>query len=111
MSGGIRINELRLAGSATSQRSYGASFRSRPGGSFLPLSVIAGPTQTGKSSIADFIKPGSTDEVVGLSVPQREDVLAGVENGACRRLPFTAPEGHLSDATLSHVVGGVGGVR
>ena len=55
MSGGIRINELRLAGSATSQRSYGASFRSQPGGSFLPLSVIAGPTQTGKSSIGAFL--------------------------------------------------------
>lgn len=74
MSGGIRINELRLAGSATSQRSYGASFRSQPGGSFLPMSVIAGPTQTGKSSIADFIKYC----LGGDEHPQHPEVLAAV---------------------------------
>jgi hypothetical protein len=74
VSGGIRINELRLAGSSTSQRSYGASFRSQPGGSFLPLSVIAGPTQTGKSSIADFIKYClGADEY-----PQHPEVIAAV---------------------------------
>lgn len=53
---GIRINELRLSGPPGTDRTYGAEFRGTPGGSFRPLSVIAGPSQTGKTTIIDFIK-------------------------------------------------------
>lgn len=76
MSSGIRINELRLASAVGSDATYGASLRATPGGSFRPLSVIAGPSQTGKTSIVDFIQYclGAKEH------PQHPEVLAAVRS-------------------------------
>jgi hypothetical protein len=72
---GIRINELCLAGAAGSDRTYRAEFR--PDGAesgFRPLSVIAGPSQTGKTTIIDFIRYCLGDD----SHPQHEEVIHAV---------------------------------
>jgi len=53
---GVRVVELFLAGSAGGGKSYGAEFRVSEGRSFRPLSVIAGPSLTGKTSIVDYIR-------------------------------------------------------
>jgi hypothetical protein len=71
---GIRINELRLVGSAGSEQAYGASFRKTEGGSFRPLSVIAGPASTGKTTIVDFIRYCLGDD----GYPQHPEVVAAV---------------------------------
>lgn len=71
---GIRVNELLLAGVAGTDRTYGTSFRSVAGGGFRPLSVIAGQSQTGKSSIVDFIRYCLGDS----SHPQNDEVRAAV---------------------------------
>lgn len=52
---GIRVRELRLLGASGSERQYGAGFRTGAG-SWRPLSIIAGPSLTGKTSIADFVR-------------------------------------------------------
>ncbi|MFM1724427.1 MULTISPECIES: AAA family ATPase [Rhodococcus] len=67
---GIRINELRLGGLPGVNRAYGAEFRNGDGGGFRPLSIIAGPSQTGKTTIIDFIK-----YCLGASRhPQKEEI-------------------------------------
>lgn len=71
---GIRLSELVLAGLASSQRTYGASFREEPEGRWRPLSVIAGPSQTGKTTIIDFIRYC----LDGSEHPQHPEVLASV---------------------------------
>ena len=71
---GIRLAELILAGLAFSQRSYGASFREAPKGKWQPLSIIAGPSQTGKTTIIDFIRYC----LDGSEHPQHPEVLASV---------------------------------
>lgn len=76
MSSGIRINELRLAGAVGSGAAYGASLRATAGGSFKPLSIIAGPSQTGKTSIVDFIQYC----LGGRDHPQHPEVLAAVRS-------------------------------
>ncbi len=53
---GIRLSQLRLAGATGSGRSYGISFLDGDRESWRPLSVIAGPSQTGKTSAIDFIR-------------------------------------------------------
>ncbi|TDD58837.1 DNA recombination protein RecN [Kribbella antibiotica] len=71
---GIRIGQLRLAGSTGSDRTYGVSFRERS--TIRSLSVIAGPSQTGKTTILDYIRyclGGSTH-------PQHEEVLQAVRS-------------------------------
>jgi DNA repair exonuclease SbcCD ATPase subunit len=73
---GIRINELRLAGLPGSDKTYGASFRTKDGGGFRPLSVIAGPSLTGKTTIIDFIAyclGGSTH-------PQKDEIRDAVRS-------------------------------
>lgn len=51
---GLRIRRLLLAGSILRERNYGVSFLDEHG-NVRPLSVIAGPSQTGKTSVAEFI--------------------------------------------------------
>lgn len=72
--GGIRLVELRLDGSAVASRSYGVSFRGQGALPWRPLSVIAGPSQTGKTTIADFIRYCLGDD----EHPQHPEVLAKV---------------------------------
>lgn len=74
MTTGIRITELRLGGASGSGRTYGVEFRVSEGGSFRPLSIIAGPSLTGKTSIIDFIKYCLGDD----EHPQHAEVLAAV---------------------------------
>lgn len=77
MSTGIRINELKLTGGPGSAAPYGASFRvTSPDGSFRPLAIIAGPSQTGKTSIIDFIKYCLGDDVH----PQHPEILTAVRS-------------------------------
>jgi len=71
---GIRITELRLAGATGTQKTYGTGFRPKGGETFRPLSVIAGPAMTGKTSIIDFIKYCLGDD----EHPQHAEVLAAV---------------------------------
>lgn len=52
---GIRVNELRLGGVPGTDHRYGAAFRDAHGGGFRPLSIIAGPSLTGKTTIIDFV--------------------------------------------------------
>lgn len=74
MTTGIRINELVLVGTAGSGRTYGASFRLHDEGSYRPLSVIAGPSLTGKTSIVDFIRYCLGDD----NHPQHPEILPAV---------------------------------
>ncbi|MCV7175449.1 ATP-binding protein [Mycolicibacterium sphagni] len=77
MSTGIRVNELRLVGGPESERSYGATFRTiSPDGGFRPLSIIAGPSLTGKTSIIDFIKYCLGDD----EHPQHTEILTAVRS-------------------------------
>lgn len=68
---GIRLCKLRLAGAVGSRRSYDISFLDHDGESWRPLSVIAGPSQTGKTSVVDFVRYclGDSDH------PQHPEVL------------------------------------
>ncbi|MCC8245058.1 hypothetical protein [Saccharothrix luteola] len=71
---GIRLVELKLSGLAATRRSYGVSFRDHEDVAWRPLSVIAGPSQTGKTSVVDFARYclGSDQH------PQHPEVLASV---------------------------------
>ncbi|WP_157172798.1 DNA recombination protein RecN [Nocardia exalbida] len=71
---GIRLAELRLGGLAATSRSYQVDFRDSDRVSWRPLSVIAGPSQTGKTSVIDFVRycMGDTEH------PQHPEVLAAV---------------------------------
>lgn len=71
---GIRLVELRLDGRAASGHSYGVSFRARDGVSWRPLSVIAGPSQTGKTTVVDFVRYCLGDD----EHPQHPEVLTKV---------------------------------
>jgi hypothetical protein len=71
---GVRITELRLAGATGTDKTYGTAFRPKDGETFRPLSVIAGPAMTGKTSIIDFIKYCLGDN----EHPQHAEVLAAV---------------------------------
>lgn len=73
---GIRINELRLGGLPGTDKTYGASFRGADGGGFRPLSVIAGPSLTGKTTIVDFIMYCLGDK----SHPQKDEVRDAVRS-------------------------------
>lgn len=70
---GIRVRKLRLAGSSASGRSYAVSFLGEDD-ALRGLSVIAGGTQTGKTSIVDFIRYC----LGGDKHPQHPEVLANV---------------------------------
>lgn len=71
---GIRLTELVLAGLAASDRTYGVSFREHPDSEWRPLSIIAGPSQTGKTTVIDFIRYC----LDGSEHPQHPEVLASV---------------------------------
>lgn len=72
---GIRVQELLLSGPSATQRDYGVSFRGTDGG-WQGLSVIAGPTQTGKTSVADFIRYCLGDD----EHPQHPEILTAVRS-------------------------------
>lgn len=74
MTTGIRVTELRLAGATGTNKTYGTGFRPQDGKTFRPLSVIAGPAMTGKTSIIDFIKYCLGDN----EHPQHAEILAAV---------------------------------
>lgn len=74
MTTGIRITELRLAGASGTDKTYGSGFRAQAGGTFRPMSVIAGPSLTGKTSIIDFVKYCLGDD----EHPQHAEILAAV---------------------------------
>lgn len=76
MSTGIRVNELKLAGTAGTDKVYGASFRTGPGEGFRPLSVIAGAFSTGKTTIVDYIRYCLGDD----EHPQHPEVVAAVRS-------------------------------
>lgn len=71
---GIRLRRLRLAGSTGNGRSYEVSFLDEDLESWRPLSIIAGPTQTGKTSVADFVRYCLGDD----EHPQHPEILANV---------------------------------
>ena len=54
MSRGIRVSELRLASAPGRNRTYGVSFVNETG-NIRPLSIVAGASQTGKTSIIEYI--------------------------------------------------------
>lgn len=54
MTSGIRVSELLLASSPGRDKTYGVSFRDESG-RIRPLSIIAGASQTGKTSIIEYI--------------------------------------------------------
>ncbi len=112
---GIRIRQLRLSGATGANRSYGARFDTGAGG-VRPLSVIAGPSQTGKTSIADFIRyclgddehPQHPEVIAYIRAALLETVLADqvttIERAAAGPAStfasvWQAPIGELSDAT------------
>lgn len=70
---GIRIQELLLTGPTGKHRDYGVSFRGTDG-EWRGLSIIAGPTQTGKTSVADFIKYCLGSD----QLPQHPEILTAV---------------------------------
>ena len=71
---GVRLVELKLSGLAAANRSYGVGFRDRDGVPWRPLSVIAGPSQTGKTAVVDFVRYCLGD----AEHPQHPEVLASV---------------------------------
>jgi hypothetical protein len=71
---GIRLRELRLTGATGSDRSYGVSFLDLERQSWRPLSIIAGPSQTGKTSVVDFVRYCLGD----AEHPQHQEILAYV---------------------------------
>lgn len=73
---GIRIKELRLGGVPGTDRTYGANFRPRTGDGFRPLSVIAGPSLTGKTTIVDFIMYVLGDR----THPQKDEIRDAVRS-------------------------------
>lgn len=83
---GIRINELRLAGSTGSKRSYTVSFR-RDGASWRALSVIAGPSQTGKTSVVEYLLYCLGDD----EYPQHREMLTSVR-GVLAELELSGDE-------------------
>ncbi|MFI1240323.1 hypothetical protein [Nocardia salmonicida] len=72
----IRLAELRLGGLAATSRSYHVDFRNDDRDSWRPLSVIAGPSQTGKTSVIDFVRYCMGDN----EHPQHPEVLAAVRS-------------------------------
>ena len=68
---GIRLCKLRLTGATGSGRSYDISFLDEDHESWRPLSVIAGPSQTGKTSVIDFVRYCLDDS----DHPQHPEVL------------------------------------
>lgn len=71
----LRIRELRLAGVPGTDSTYGLSFKDN-NGEWRPLSIIAGPSQTGKTSVADFIRYCLGDD----EHPQHPEILGAVRS-------------------------------
>ncbi len=71
----LRLRVLRLAGVPGKEDSYGVSFTDDRG-EWRPLSIIAGPSQTGKSSIAGFVKYCLGDD----EQPQHPEIIGAVRS-------------------------------
>lgn len=71
----LRIRELLLAGVPGTHSTYGLSFKD-DSGEWRPLSIIAGPSQTGKTSVADFIRYCLGDD----EHPQHPEILGAVRS-------------------------------
>lgn len=72
--GGVRLRELRLTGIA-GKGPYGVKFVDEDG-RWQPLSVIAGPSHTGKTSIADFVRYLLGDD----EHPQHPEIVGAVRS-------------------------------
>ncbi|SCG49201.1 hypothetical protein GA0070619_2272 [Micromonospora zamorensis] len=79
---GIRLVELLLAGATGANRTYGVSFREPDGSLWRPMSVIAGPSQTGKTSVVDFIRYCLGDN----EHPQHPEILGFVRSALLETL-------------------------
>ncbi|MEO3821208.1 DNA recombination protein RecN [Plantactinospora sp. B24E8] len=73
---GIRLRKLRLAGATGTGRHYDVSFMDSRDEAWRGLSVIAGPSQTGKTSVVDFVRYCLGDD----EHPQHPEVLAHVRS-------------------------------
>jgi len=71
---GIRILRLGLKGSLASSRSYHVNFVDASTGRWRPLAIVAGPSSTGKTSVADFIRYNLGAE----HHPQHPEVIGAV---------------------------------
>ena len=74
---GIRLLQLSLTGSSARPSSYGVRF-ARGDEKWRPLSIIAGPSQTGKTSIIDFVRYCLGDN----EHPEHPEVTAAVRYAA-----------------------------
>jgi hypothetical protein len=75
---GIRIKRLRLSGMSTTSANYEVSFTSdgSNGNDFRPLSIISGQSQTGKTTIVDFILYALGDD----HVPRHDEIRSNVRS-------------------------------
>lgn len=71
----LRLRALRLAGIPGKAGPYGVSFTDRHN-EWLPLAIIAGPSQTGKSSVAGFVKYCLGDD----EQPQHPEIIGAVRS-------------------------------
>lgn len=71
---GLRILRLVLRGSLASSRSYGVNFTDTSTGTWRPMAIVAGPSSTGKTSVADFIRYNLGAE----NHPQHPEVMGSV---------------------------------
>jgi hypothetical protein len=71
---GIRLSELRLTGAGVHDGPYTVSFLDERRLSWRPLSIIAGPSQTGKTSVIDFARYCLGDD----NHPQHPEILTHV---------------------------------
>jgi hypothetical protein len=71
---GIRLRRLQLAGSSSSGRRYGVSFMSSSDDTRRSISIIAGPSQTGKTSVVEFVLYC----LGGREHPQHPEIIANV---------------------------------
>jgi hypothetical protein len=73
--GGVRLRRLRLLGASGITEPYEVSFLGEHG-AWRDLAVIAGPSQTGKTSVLDFVRYC----LGGAQHPQHPEVLAAVRH-------------------------------
>lgn len=92
---GIRLVELRLAGGSAARRSYGVPFRGEGARPWRPLSVIAGQSQTGKTSVIDFVRYCLGDD----EHPQHPEVISRVRESLLESVLAGSPTTIARSAT------------
>ncbi|MFW0775882.1 hypothetical protein ACLRGI_22250 [Paenarthrobacter nitroguajacolicus] len=71
---GLRIVRLSLKGSLASSNTYEVDFRQADSHEWRPLAIVAGPSSTGKTSVADFIRYNLGAE----NHPQHPEIVGSV---------------------------------